>query len=124
MDREQKLKDWSGKKTATSRTRSWSTDHKFNAVIENTEIVHEEEVSTILQRETDMHFLRRLALRNGYECYVRRQDPAFFQAAANRREALSLCSRATSATRPLSCASKPKSNALAPAKVGMSQSIA
>ena len=39
-------------------------------VVDDTEIVHDEAISTIMQRETDMQFLKRLALRNGYECYV------------------------------------------------------
>jgi phage protein D len=38
--------------------------------VEDTAIVHDAKVSTIVQRETDMQFLRRLALRNGYECFV------------------------------------------------------
>ena len=33
-------------------------------------MIHDEEVSTIIQRETDIQFLKRLALRNGYECFV------------------------------------------------------
>jgi phage protein D len=38
--------------------------------VEDTSIIHDEAVSTIIQRETDIQFLKRLALRNGYECYV------------------------------------------------------
>ena len=38
--------------------------------VTDTAVVHHEEVSTIVQRETDIQFLRRLALRNGYECFV------------------------------------------------------
>jgi phage protein D len=38
--------------------------------VEDTEVVHEEAISTIIQRETDLQFLSRLALRNGFECYV------------------------------------------------------
>ena len=34
-------------------------------------------MSTIIQRETDMQFLKRLALRNGFECYVE-GDTGFF----------------------------------------------
>jgi len=116
---EQKLKDWSGKKDSDIAHAILVDDHKFNAVIENTEIVHEEEVSTILQRETDMHFLRRLALRNGYECYVEGRPRSSGRRKSTR--ALSLCSRRTSATRPLSCASKPKSTPSRPPKWGCQQ---
>lgn len=45
-------------------------EHKLTPSVTDTEIVHEEKVSTIIQRETDMQFLKRLAVRNGYECYV------------------------------------------------------
>ncbi|MGW2826959.1 phage late control D family protein [Streptomyces sp. NPDC001443] len=38
--------------------------------VADTPIVHHEEISTIVQRESDIRFLRRLALRNGYECFV------------------------------------------------------
>ncbi|MFG2966674.1 phage late control D family protein [Streptomyces sp. NPDC048288] len=38
--------------------------------VADTSVVHHEEISTIVQRETDIRFLKRLALRNGYECFV------------------------------------------------------
>ena len=38
--------------------------------VDDTEVIHDEAVSTIVQRETDMQFLNRLAIRNGFECYV------------------------------------------------------
>ena len=53
--------------------RKFSVSIDFSSVVEDTsvvEITHDEAVSTILQRETDMQFLKRLALRNGFECYV------------------------------------------------------
>lgn len=69
MNREQKLKAWADKKDSDI-AREILSGYRFAATIEDTEVVHEEAVSTIVQRETDMQFLRRLALRNGYECYV------------------------------------------------------
>src|ERR1039458_5940605 len=50
----------------------------LTAQVEDTEIIHDEQVSTIIQRETDIQFLKRLALRNGFECYVD-GDTAYFQ---------------------------------------------
>jgi phage protein D len=75
MDRKEKLFAWPNAKDSTIAAQifnrygfaSLPEDPKF---IEDTQVIHEEEVSTILQRETDMQFLKRLALRNGFECYV------------------------------------------------------
>jgi phage protein D len=39
-------------------------------LVTETDVVHDEEVSTIVQRETDIQLLKRLALRNGFECFV------------------------------------------------------
>ena len=44
--------------------------HGLRPRVADTKLVHSEIVSTIMQRETDMRFLRRLAERNGFECYV------------------------------------------------------
>lgn len=69
MDREEKLKEWPNKKDSDIASELFRL-YGFKPKVENTEIVHDETVSTIIQRETDMQFLRRLALRNGFECYV------------------------------------------------------
>jgi late control gene D protein (GPD) len=39
--------------------------------VEDTELLHAERLATILQSETDIRFLQRLAARNGFECFVR-----------------------------------------------------
>lgn len=69
MDREEKLKDWPNKKDSDIASEIFDL-YGFTAEVEDTQIVHDEAVSTIIQRETDMRFLRRLAMRNGFECYV------------------------------------------------------
>jgi phage protein D len=46
--------------------------------VTDTDVVHDEQVSTIVQRETDIQLLRRLALRNGFECFVD-GDTGYFQ---------------------------------------------
>lgn len=39
--------------------------------VEDTELLHDQRITTILQSETDIRFLQRLAARNGFECFVR-----------------------------------------------------
>jgi phage protein D len=77
MNREEQLRDWPGKKDSDIAT-TILRDHGFTPKVEDTRIVHDVKVSTIVQRETDMQFLRRLALRNGYECFVE-DTTAYFQ---------------------------------------------
>ena len=69
MDRQEKLKDWANKKDSDIASEIFSL-YAFTPEVEGTAVIHDEAVSTIVQRETDMQFLRRLALRNGFECYV------------------------------------------------------
>lgn len=69
MDREEKLKEWTNKKDSDIVSEIFSM-YGFTPEAEDTEVIHDEAVSTIIQRETDMQFMKRLALRNGYECYV------------------------------------------------------
>src|SRR5216683_2804527 len=69
MDREEKLKDWPDKKDSDIAAEIFSL-YGLTPETEDTVVTHDEKVSTIIQRETDIQFLRRLALRNGFECYV------------------------------------------------------
>lgn len=69
MDRVEKLKDWPNKKDSDIAAEIFRL-YGLTPHTEDTEVVHEEAIATVLQRETDMQFLRRLALRNGFECYV------------------------------------------------------
>ncbi|MDH5624565.1 MAG: hypothetical protein OEY21_00510 [Nitrospira sp.] len=69
MDREEKLKDWPNKKDSDIASEIFGL-YGFSAETEDSAVIHDEAVSTIIQRETDIQFLKRLALRNGYECYV------------------------------------------------------
>lgn len=77
LDREEVLKDWPGKKDSDIATEIFNL-YGLTPVVEDTSVVHDENVTTIIQRETDMRFLRRLALRNGYECYVQ-GDSGYFR---------------------------------------------
>lgn len=69
LDRDDVQKDWPNAKDSDIARETFQ-QHGLNPVVTDTEIVHDEQVSTIIQRETDMQFLRRLALRNGFECFV------------------------------------------------------
>ncbi len=77
MDREDVLKDWPSKKDSDIASEIFNT-YGLTPQVEDTEVIHDEQVSTIIQRETDIRFLKRLALRNGYECYVD-GDTGYFQ---------------------------------------------
>jgi phage protein D len=70
MDRVEKLKAWPSVKDSDIATEIFQS-YGLAANVDVTGVVHDEAVSTIIQRETDMQFLKRLALRNGYECYVK-----------------------------------------------------
>ncbi|MEI7770100.1 MAG: contractile injection system protein, VgrG/Pvc8 family [Chloroflexales bacterium] len=70
LDREEKLKAWPNKTDSNIASEIFKNDHALATQIIETRLVHDDKVSTIIQRETDMQFLRRLAARNGFECYV------------------------------------------------------
>jgi phage protein D len=78
MDREDILKDWPNRKDSDIASEIFSS-YGLTPQVDDTSVIHDEKVSTIIQRETDIQFLKRLALRNGYECYVD-GDTGYFQA--------------------------------------------
>lgn len=78
MDREEKLKDWPGKKDSDIAREIFGL-YGFVPVVDDTEVVHDERLSTVIQRETDLQFLQRLARRNGMHCYVE-GETAYFRA--------------------------------------------
>jgi phage protein D len=69
MDREERLKDWPNKKDSDIAREIFGR-YGFTAAVEDSEVVHDEALSTVIQRETDLEFLQRLAKRNGCHCYV------------------------------------------------------
>lgn len=69
MDREEKLKDWPDK-TDSDIAREILGTYPLDVHVEDTEIVHEESYSTVIQRETDLRFIQRLARRNGFDFFV------------------------------------------------------
>ncbi len=76
MDRGENLKDWPNKKDSDVAKEIFEL-YGFKPVVEDTAVVHDQALATIIQRETDLCFLRRLARRNGFACYVEGQK-AFF----------------------------------------------
>src|SRR5262249_10111911 len=69
LDREEKLRAWPSEKDSSIAAQIFNL-YGFSSVVDDTQVVHDEAISTIIQRETDMQFLQRLALRNGFECYI------------------------------------------------------
>jgi phage protein D len=70
MDLEDKQLAWPNKKDheiAQEIFGGYGLSHE----VEDTLVQHAEAVSTVLQSETDIRFLRRLAARNGFECHVK-----------------------------------------------------
>jgi phage protein D len=118
MDREQKLKAWTNKKDSDIASEIL-TSYGFGATVEDTQVVHEEAVSTIVQRETDMQFLRRLALRNGYECYVEGTTGYFRPPQIDASPQPLLAAQFGDETTLMSF--RAEVNALAPANVAMAQ---
>lgn len=76
MNTEEKIKDWPNKKDSDIAAKIF-TNYGLKAEVENTKTVYDEKISTIMQRETDIRFLRRLARRNGFECFVRNSTGYF-----------------------------------------------
>jgi phage protein D len=69
MDRDDVLRDWPGMRDSEI-AEAVLRGHGFDPRVIETPVIHDKDLSTVVQRETDMQFLRRLAQRNGYECFV------------------------------------------------------
>lgn len=69
MDRTDQLKDWPNKKDSDIAAEVFAK-YGLTPQVTDTEVVHDEKISTIIQRETDIQLLTRLARRNGFECFV------------------------------------------------------
>lgn len=69
MDREDKTLAWEGKKDSDIAG-AILQKYQLKPTVRYTAVVHQAALATIMQRETDMRFLKRLAQRNGFQCYV------------------------------------------------------
>jgi phage protein D len=70
MSVEEKISDWPSK-SDSDIAREIFMSYSLPAEVDDTLVIHDEVVSTIIQRETDIQFLKRLARRNGFECFVK-----------------------------------------------------
>jgi phage protein D len=70
MDLEDKQVGWPNKKDSEIAAEIFGA-YGLSYEIEDTVTQHAESVRTVLQAESDIRLLRRLAHRNGFECYVR-----------------------------------------------------
>lgn len=77
MSVEEKIKDWPNKSDSDIAREVFQT-YSLTPEVEETGVTHDEAVATIIQRETDIQFLKRLARRNGFECFVE-GDKGFFR---------------------------------------------
>jgi phage protein D len=71
MGIEEKIKNWPDGETDSSIADQVFGDYGMDTEVEDTAVTHDEAISTVIQRETDIRFLKRLARRNGYECFVK-----------------------------------------------------
>lgn len=69
MNLEEKVRAWPDRSDADV-AREIFGEHGLSADVEATQPVRQEVEGTLVQRGTDIRFLRRLAQRNGFECYV------------------------------------------------------
>jgi phage protein D len=76
MGLEEKLRDWANKKDSDIASAIFA-EYGLTARVDDTEVIHDEAISTIIQRDTDIRFLRRLAERNGFDCVVRGSEGFF-----------------------------------------------
>jgi phage protein D len=77
MNLEEKQVAWPNKKDSDIAQQIFAS-YGFSSQVEDTQLVHDEKTATILQSESDIRFLRRLAARNGFECYVQ-NNRGFFR---------------------------------------------
>jgi phage protein D len=69
MSLEEIVKDWPGQSDSDIAQQIFSK-YNLSSDVDATDVVHDPAISTILQRESDIQFLKRLARRNGFECGI------------------------------------------------------
>lgn len=75
MHLEEKVKSWPNVKDSDVASSIFAdAAYNLSPVVEATDYSHEENDHTLMQRGTDIQFLRRLAEKNGYECFVESND--------------------------------------------------
>lgn len=69
LDRAEKLRAWPDM-TDSDIVTAVLGEYGLDAAVTGTDVMHDERVSTVVQRESDAALLRRLAERNGFVCYA------------------------------------------------------
>lgn len=87
---EEKVRDWPDKSDSDIATEIFNA-YGLTPRVEDTQVVHPQTLGTILQRESDIAFLHRLAARNGYECCVRSGEGWFRSMDLTRAPRPTLC---------------------------------
>jgi hypothetical protein len=76
MSLEEKIKVWPNMSDSDIASQIFG-EYNLTPEVEDTGITHDEAITTITQRDTDIQFLKRLARRNGYECFVNGESGFF-----------------------------------------------
>ena len=75
MHLDETVKTWANMKDSDVATAIFGdAKYKFAAIVEDTQWSRHEDEHTLTQRGTDIQFLKQLANRNGYECFVELND--------------------------------------------------
>ncbi|MGH9928211.1 MAG: phage late control D family protein [Pyrinomonadaceae bacterium] len=69
MSLEEKLRAWPNMSDSDIAGQIFA-EYSLTPEVEDTSVIHDEAIATIIQRDTDIQFLKRLARRNGFECFV------------------------------------------------------
>lgn len=77
MALEEKIKDWPNMSDSDIATQILN-QYNLSPTVDDSGVVHDDTIATIIQRETDYHFVKKLARRNGFEFVVRGTN-AFFR---------------------------------------------
>jgi len=118
---EEKIKTWPNKKDSDIAGEILDQYKKFNLTpeVDETGVPYKESIATITQRESDINFLRRLARRNNFECYVE-GDKVYFSEPKLEGESQGVLSCQFGGETNVECFSF-EVNALAPTQVAMTQ---
>lgn len=77
MSLEEKIKAWPNMSDSDIAGQIFA-EYNLTPEVDDTSVIHDEAIATIIQRDTDIQFLKRLARRNGFECFVN-GDTGFFR---------------------------------------------
>ena len=118
MSLEEKARAWPNMSDSDVASQIF-TEYNLAPEVEDTGVVHDETIGTIIQRDTDIRFLQRLARRNGYECFVNGETGFFRKPVLDAEPLPYLAAHFGAETNLISF--EAKLNSLRPTKVEMHQ---